>query len=104
MKLKAHLFICTHERPADHPKGCCKNKGSEEMVSLFKKEIARVGIGKEVRAQKAGCLDACEFGASMVVYPENVWYGQVTPADIPEIVQSHLVEGKPVDRLRIPGK
>lgn len=104
MKLKAHVFVCTHERPDDNPKGCCKQKGSEELVSIFKKEIARVGIQKEVRAQKAGCLDACEFGPSVVVYPENIWYGHVTADDIKEIVQSHLIEGKPVERLKIPGK
>jgi (2Fe-2S) ferredoxin len=104
MKLKAHIFVCTNERPAGHPRGCCKEKNSEELISLFKQELAKNGFAKQVRAQRAGCLDTCEFGPAVVVYPDNIWYGNVQPADIPEIVKSHLIEGKPVERLKIPGK
>src|SRR5580700_10951404 len=103
-KLRAHLFVCNIERPAGHPRGCCAEKGSEALVKAFKEELARAGAKGEVRAQKAGCLDTCEFGPSVVVYPEGVWYGRVKPEDVSEIVRSHLLEGKPVDRLRIPGK
>jgi (2Fe-2S) ferredoxin len=102
--LKAHIFICTNERAAGHPRGCCKEKHSEDLIQAFKVEIAKAGLAKQIRAQRAGCLDTCEFGPSLVVYPENVWYGNVQLGDVPEIVQSHLVEGNPVDRLRIPGK
>ena len=104
MKLRSHVFICTHERPSDHPKGSCKHKGSEDLVPLFKKEVARQGLATEVRAQKAGCLDVCEHGPSVVVYPEGIWYARVSADDIPEIVKSHLIEGNPVERLRMPGK
>ncbi|MBI2711461.1 MAG: (2Fe-2S) ferredoxin domain-containing protein [Bdellovibrio sp.] len=104
MKLKRHVFVCTHERPPENPKGCCKHKDAEQLVSLFKKEIAKKGIVSEVRAQKAGCLDICEFGPSVVVYPEGVWYGHVTAADVTEIVESHLIGGNPIERLKIPGK
>src|SRR3989338_4418253 len=97
-KLSAHVFNCTNERPAGHPRGCCKSKGSEELVKLFKEEVANAGLSATVRAQKAGCLDTCEQGPSVVVYPEGTWYGHVTPADVTEIVRSHLVGGKPVDR------
>ena len=103
-KLNHHIFVCTNERPADHPRGCCKSKHSEELIPLFKKEIASAGLQHEVRAQRAGCLDVCEFGPTVVVYPEGIWYGRVQAADIPEIVKSHLIEGKPVERLLIPGK
>lgn len=102
--LKFHIFICTNERIAGHPRGCCKEKGSEELVQLFKLEIAKAGLAPVTRAQRAGCLDTCELGPSVVVYPEGVWYGQVRPEDVSEIVQSHLLKGKPVERLRIPGK
>ena len=103
-KLKAHIFICTHERPAGNPRGCCKDKNSVQLVQGFKEELAKRGLLGQVRAQQAGCLDACEFGASMVVYPENVWYGGVRQEDIAEIIEDHIVGGKPLERLRIPGK
>jgi (2Fe-2S) ferredoxin len=96
-----HIFICTNERPAGHPKGCCKEKGSETLVADFKAALAERGLAKHIRANKAGCLDACEFGASMVVYPDGIWYGHVTRADVAEIVEKHLVGGEPVERLRI---
>jgi len=77
---------------------------SEPLVQLFKKELAQAGLSAEVRAQKAGCLDVCEFGPAVVVYPEGVWYGRVQSEDVSEIVRSHLQEGHAVERLRIPGK
>lgn len=103
-KLEQHVLICTNDRPAGHPRGCCKAKNAEELVQEFKKEISSAGLAGAVRAQRAGCLDTCEWGASLVVYPENVWYGKVTLQDVRQIVQEHLVAGKPVERLRIPGK
>ena len=57
------------------------------------------GLKLTVRANKAGCLDQCEHGPTVVVYPEAVWYGHVTPADVDEIVTEHLVHGRPVERL-----
>lgn len=104
MKFKAHIFVCTNERPPGHPRGCCKEKQSEELIQLFKKELSEAGLSKEVRAQKAGCLDSCEFGPAIVVYPDNVWYGRVQASDVAEIVRSHIRGGQPVERLKIPGK
>ena len=67
----------------------------------LKQEIKQRGLRGTVRANQSGCLDACEFGPSVVVYPEGIWYGRVTPEDVPEILESHLIGGKPVERLRI---
>lgn len=103
-KLTRHVFVCTNERPAGHPRGCCKSKGSEQLLQDLKLGAARAGLGKTVRVQKSGCLDVCESGPALVVYPEGVWYGGVTQADTQELVQEHLVNGRPVDRLRIPTK
>ena len=104
MKLTAHIFVCTNERPEGHPRGCCKSKNSEALVQAFKEELAKTGMRAKVRAQKAGCLDTCEFGPSVVIYPEGVWYGKVQLSDIPEIVQSLMIGGKKVERLLMPGK
>lgn len=97
-----HLFICTNVRPADHPRGSCSACGGELLRDLFKEAVARRGLKGTVRANASGCLDQCEHGPTVVVYPEGVWYGFVTPDDVDEIVQKHLVEGEPVARLRLP--
>ncbi len=100
-RFKRHLFICVNERPPGHPKGCCREKGSEELAAAFKSALAQRGLNREIRANKSGCLDACAFGPSVVVYPEGIWYGRVTREDVEEIVERHLVGGEPVERLRI---
>ena len=68
------------------------------MHKAFKKAIAERGISR-VRANKSGCLDQCEKGPSVVVYPEAIWYGRVTEADVTEIVEQHIIGGRPVERL-----
>ena len=70
------------------------------MQKAFKKALAERGV-KRVRANKSGCLDQCEHGPTVVVYPDAVWYGGVTEADIAEIIESHLIGGVPVERLRL---
>ncbi|MFD2519333.1 (2Fe-2S) ferredoxin domain-containing protein [Emticicia soli] len=104
MKFKKHVFICTNDKPA--PKKSCGSIHGNELVEAFKASIKEKGLQFDVRAQKAGCLDACAFGPSMVVYPEAVWYGNVQLADVEEIVESHFVKDEPVDRLTLtfPGK
>jgi (2Fe-2S) ferredoxin len=99
---KRHVFVCINERPADHPKGCCKAKGGIEVRDKLKAELTARGISKVVRANNAGCLDQCEHGVSVVVYPEQVWYGNVTVDDIPELVDKHIVGGEVVERLLQP--
>ncbi len=99
-----HVFICNNERPEGHPRGDCTKKGGKEVRELFKDELAKRGLKGRMRANMAGCLDNCEMGCSVVVYPDNVWYGHVTTADVPEIVEKHLIGGKPVERLVIPKK
>lgn len=93
-----HLFICTNRRPDGSPRGCCASKGGDELRLAFKKELDAQDV-KGVRANAAGCLDACERGMAVAVYPDNVWYGPVTKDDVKEIVTSHIVGGKPVERL-----
>jgi len=101
-KFQRHVFICTNERDPSDERGCCSARGSKDVVEAFKKQLHEAGLKRIVRPNKAGCLDQCAQGVTVVVYPEQVWYGHVTPADVPEIVTQHLVGGRPVERLRIP--
>lgn len=99
--LERHVFICTNRRDAGNPKGSCAEKGADDVRDGFKKLIHERGMKGRMRANAAGCLDQCARGVTVVVYPEQVWYGGVTAADVPEIVESHLLQGVPVERLRI---
>ena len=99
-----HVFVCTNRRPDDNPKGCCATKGGEEVRARFKDELSRRGLKGSMRANAAGCLDTCAFGVSVVVYPEGTWYAGVKAEDVPTIVEEHLVGGRPVQRLLMPGK
>ena len=75
--------------------------GSDEILTQFKMKLQGLGLKSKVRAQRAGCLDVCEKGASVVIYPDAVWYGNVAPDDVDEILNSHIVGGAPVRRLQI---
>jgi (2Fe-2S) ferredoxin len=98
-KFRNHIFICGNQRPPGHPRGYCDPEAKAELQKLFKQKLAERGLKGSVRANQAGCLDQCEHGPNLVVYPEGVWYGGVTLADVDEIVDSHIVGGKPVERL-----
>lgn len=93
-----HVFICTNQRPAGSRISCGESHGME-LVAAFKKSIKDKGLNTEIRAQKTGCLEACEAGPSVVVYPEGVFYSRVQLSDVEEIVTEHLQHNKPVDRL-----
>ena len=95
-----HLFFCTNVRPASHPRGCCSSKGSVKLRDYAKARAKELGL-KGVRVNSAGCLDRCELGPTLVIYPEGVWYTYKDTADIDEILQAHLVEGGRVARLML---
>jgi (2Fe-2S) ferredoxin len=99
-----HLFICENKREAGHPRGCCADKGGVEIKHKFKARLKELGLSSLIRANTSGCLDACEFGANVLVYPEQIWYGGVTLDDVEEIIQSHLINNIPVKRLMITDK
>ncbi|HTC63741.1 MAG TPA: hypothetical protein VK709_12930 [Candidatus Saccharimonadales bacterium] len=102
-KFEKHIFICTNQRPDGNPRGCCDPSGNAELHRVFKEKLKQRGIpNSRVRANKSGCLDQCEVGPTVVVYPDSVWYGGVTAADVDEIIDAHIVGGRPVERLVIP--
>jgi (2Fe-2S) ferredoxin len=94
-----HVFVCTTG-------GTCPTQGDPEgFVKAMRAEITRAGLHDEIRINKSGCFSQCGNGPMIVVYPENVWYAGVHAEDVPEIVQSHLIGGRPVERLLYrPGK
>jgi (2Fe-2S) ferredoxin len=100
-KFEKHVFVCGNQRPPGHPRGCCDPEAKAELQKLFKQKLAEKGLKGKVRANQSGCLDQCEHGPTVVIYPEAVWYGGVQPSDLDEIIASHILEGKPVERLLI---
>ena len=99
MPFKNHLFFCLNER--SNGENCCAQHNAFELFTYAKnriKELGLSGAGK-IRVNKAGCLDACNLGPVMVIYPEGTWYTFIDTDDIEEIIQSHLIKGKPVERL-----
>ncbi|HWF92998.1 MAG TPA: hypothetical protein VN684_11985 [Terriglobales bacterium] len=100
-KFEKHIFVCGNQRPPGHPRGSCDPAAQKELQVLFKQKLAEKGLKGKIRANHSGCLDQCEHGPTVVVYPEAVWYGGVRPSDVDEIVTSHILGGKPVERLMI---
>ncbi len=97
-----HVFFCTNQRAEGET--CCNNHQAVAMQTYAKERIAELGLkGKgKIRINKAGCLDRCDDGPVLVVYPGDVWYTYVDKEDIDEIIQRHLVKGEIVERLRLP--
>jgi len=88
-----HVFVCTSGET-------CPSQGDvEKYVKTLRAGVLAAGKQVEVRVNKAGCFSQCGHGPMIVIYPENVWYHGVQESDLPEILQSHIVDGKPVERL-----
>ncbi|NBV12602.1 MAG: (2Fe-2S) ferredoxin domain-containing protein [Sphingobacteriia bacterium] len=98
-KYKQYIFICTNERPEDHPRGSCAGRNSLAVLDALKAEIRTAGLLTEIRSNKCGCMDICESGPNILITPDNIWYKQVAVEDVPEIVEEHLKNGRPVQRL-----
>ena len=101
-----HVFFCTNQkvdRVRMPIKICCANHRASELHAYAKKKIASLGLNGEgkVRMNKAGCLDRCEFGPVLVVYPEEVWYTFMDESDIDEIIEEHIINNRPVERLKV---
>lgn len=97
-----YLFVCTNRRPDGNPKGSCAARGSEKIHAALKLALAERDLHKvEVRACTAGCLDLCWAGPAIAIEPDSFFYGRVTLADVPEIVEA-LATGTRVERLVLP--
>jgi len=100
-KPKYHIFVCTSSRPNGQQKGFCHSKAGVDVMTRFMEEIEERDIGGEVFLSNTGCLGICEKGAVVIVYPDNVWYGSVTPDDVTEILDQHIEGGTVVSRLAL---
>ena len=97
----AHLFVCCNRRPDGHPRGSCAVKGSERLRDYMKARAKEMGLPR-IRVNAAGCLDRCELGPCMVIYPEGVWYRITSPADVDKILTQHVRDGGRVTELMLP--
>jgi len=97
----SHVFCCTNRRPDGHKRGSCAAGGSEPLRNYMKARSKELGLEPNIRINSAGCLERCELGPTMVIYPEGIWYTYQTKEDIDEILQTHVVEGGRVERLML---
>ena len=99
---KHHVFFCCNQRPDGE--SCCNALGASEVQTYAKDRIGQLGLkGKgKIRINKAGCMDRCDDGPVLVVYPEGTWYTYVDKDDVEEIIQEHLIHGRVVKRLKLP--
>ena len=97
----SHIFICCNRREPGHSRGCCNPDGSDSLRNLFKASVKRHGLGPEVRANQSGCLDQCELGPTVVIYPQGIWYGGVQPADVERIIEETVIGGRVLEDLLI---
>ncbi|MEC9008444.1 MAG: (2Fe-2S) ferredoxin domain-containing protein [Planctomycetota bacterium] len=96
-----HIFVCCNQRSPDHSRGCCDPDGSAELRSALKAAIASRGLKPDARANSAGCLDQCEHGPVVAIYPQGTFYGGVTLEDVPRIVEETIVGGRVLEDLLI---
>lgn len=94
-----HIFICTNQRAEGAARKSCGEAHGLEIVDAFRKKLKEKNLTIKVRAQKAGCLDICDFGQTIAVYPDGVFYVGVELNDVDEIIEQHIINNQPVDRL-----
>lgn len=93
-----HLFCCVNERPSDHPRGSCTARGAVDLQAYMKDRCKELALAK-LRVNKAGCLNRCELGPALVIYPEGVWYTVNSRADVDEVIEKHVMGGELVERI-----
>lgn len=100
--LKFHFLVCANVRPEGNPLPSCGRRGSADVYEAFRCELSRRGWPPGVKVTPTGCLTPCQYGPNVAVYPEDIWYAGVAPADVPEIVAAHLDRHTVMERLLLP--
>lgn len=98
MEYDIHIFVCTNERKGSEKRSCGELHGLD-LVTEFKKQLKNCNVKIKTRANKSGCLGICDFGPTVVIYPEGTFYVNVNKEDVREIVESHLLYQRKVERL-----
>jgi (2Fe-2S) ferredoxin len=99
MVFEKHIFICVNQREPGAARRSCGEAHGLEVVDAFKKRLKELNLPIKLRAQKAGCMDICDFGQTVVIYPEGIFYVGVEQGDVEEIIQEHIIHNRPVERL-----
>ena len=97
----AHIFVCTNRRPDGHARGSCAAGGSEALRDYMKVRAEELGLSR-VRVNAAGCLDRCEGGPCVVIYPDATWYRVADRADVDVVLKQHVRDGRAVPALQLP--
>ncbi|TAL58041.1 MAG: (2Fe-2S) ferredoxin domain-containing protein [Bacteroidetes bacterium] len=98
-KYDKHIFICTNQRAKEAPRKCCGETHGMEIVDAFKQKLKAKNLLIKVRAQRTGCLDVCNYGQTIVVYPEGIFYVGAELEDVDEIIEEHIINNRPIQRL-----
>jgi (2Fe-2S) ferredoxin len=99
----AHIFVCCNRRPDGHPRGSCAARGSEALRDYMKARVKEAKI-PHARVNMAGCLDRCEQGPCIVIYPAGVWYRIESRDDVDAVIEQHLLGGRRAEALRLPAE
>jgi (2Fe-2S) ferredoxin len=96
-----HIFCCLNERKAEE--NCCAHHGANALFEYAKSKIKSMGLtgAGKIRVNRAGCLDRCDEGPVWVIYPDETWYRVLDQDDVDEIIETHIQQGKKVERLWI---
>lgn len=101
VKLKYHIFVCTSCRINGQQKGLCYSKASVDIVTKFMEAIEDNDLSSEVMITNTGCFGICDKGPIAVIYPDGIWYGNLTEESVETIVEEHIINGTPVEELMI---
>jgi (2Fe-2S) ferredoxin len=101
-KPQKHVFVCTQNRPPNHPRGSCGQAGCMTVFQAFAEQFEQRKLHEQFALTSSGCLGACQTGPSILIYPEGVMYAKVTPEDVATIIDEHLLKSQPVERLLQP--
>ena len=97
-----HVFVCLNSRPPGHPRGSCGAVGANDVMQRFQQEFESKNLFDKALISGSTCVGPCNLGPTVIIYPDGTWYSKVSLDDVAEIVDSHIIKGKPVERLILP--